>query len=64
MGSAVNLGSRLETLTRQLQADTLTNARTRELVLGNSAFSFDDMGHMDIKGFSQSIQVYALHSAT
>ena len=60
MGSVVNLGARLETLTRQVDADILVNTRTRELALRNPDLEFADMGEVSIKGFSKDVQVYAL----
>ncbi len=58
MGSSVNLGSRLETLTRHVDADIIISENTYLSVQEWSEVR--DLGKTNIKGFSEPIQIYGL----
>lgn len=58
MGSNVNLGSRLEALTRPANTPVIISERTRELAL--SRIEAQDLGMAKIKGFREPVRVYAL----
>ena len=58
MGNNVNLGSRLEALTRAANAPIVISERTRELAL--SRIEAKDLGLAKIKGFTDPVRVYAL----
>jgi class 3 adenylate cyclase/CHASE2 domain-containing sensor protein len=58
MGSLVNLGARLETYTREVDADIIISENTFN-ALGPQAI-VRNLGKVPIKGFSDLVQVYAL----
>lgn len=61
MGANVNLGSRLENYTRQVDAPILISERTREQADGT--IRTRDLGEVVIKGFTHPIRIYALEGA-
>ncbi len=58
MGNAVNLGARLEAYTRQAGMDIVISKETMEQC-GNM-ISVSPLGHIEVKGFSQPVEVYGL----
>lgn len=62
MGNAVNLGSRLESLTRKVNAPIVISQNTAEQAQG--AFNIRDLGLHEIKGFSEPVPAFALDAAT
>lgn len=58
MGSMVNLGARLETYTREVDARIIINDKTYMAVKDKAATR--DLGKIQVKGFSEPVQVYAL----
>lgn len=55
MGDTVNLGSRLEGLTKQYGVDIIVNARTAELV---PDFSFRELDLVRVKGKTEPVAIY------
>jgi class 3 adenylate cyclase/CHASE2 domain-containing sensor protein len=62
MGNAVNLGSRLESLTRKVNAPIVISQNTAEQAQG--AFAVRDLGLHEIKGFAEPVPAFALDAAT
>jgi class 3 adenylate cyclase/CHASE2 domain-containing sensor protein len=60
MGSNVNLGSRLEAFTRVAQWPVIISARTFELA--RDQIRVRDLGRIQVKGFSDTVQVYGLEN--
>jgi adenylate cyclase len=60
MGSNVNLGSRLEAFTRVARWPVIISARTWEL--SKTRIKVRDLGQIQVKGFSEHVQVYGLES--
>jgi class 3 adenylate cyclase/CHASE2 domain-containing sensor protein len=58
MGSMVNLGARLESSTRDLDADIIVSERTYELL--KEMIEVKDLGKITVKGFSDPVAVYEL----
>jgi class 3 adenylate cyclase/CHASE2 domain-containing sensor protein len=58
MGSMVNLGARLESSTRDLDADIIVSERTYELL--RDLIEVKDLGKITVKGFSDPVAVYEL----
>jgi class 3 adenylate cyclase len=58
MGSTVNLGARLESLTKQLNERILISKNTRDLLVGD--FPMTDRGETMVSGFAQPVHVYAV----
>lgn len=58
MGSLVNLGARLETYTREVDADIIISDNTVKAV--GSEAKVRDLGKIQIKGFSELVQIFAL----
>ena len=55
MGDTVNLGSRLEGLTKQYGVDIIVNQRTRELV---PDFAFRELDRVRVKGKTEPVVIY------
>ncbi|MBY0403928.1 MAG: CHASE2 domain-containing protein [Cyanobacteria bacterium] len=66
MGSVVNLGARLEAYTRDVDADIIISELTYQRLLETapSGFVCRDLGKINIKGFTESVQIYALDDVT
>jgi adenylate cyclase len=60
IGDTVNLASRLETLTKELDAAILTSPATRGAV-GNDAYDFRSKGEVHVKGKEEPVHVYTVH---
>jgi class 3 adenylate cyclase/CHASE2 domain-containing sensor protein len=60
MGNAVNLGSRLESLTRIVNVPIVISAETAKQV--QQTFIIQDLGSQQIKGFREPIEAFALIS--
>lgn len=58
MGNRVNLGARLETYTREVDAPVIISEATYQSV--QQLFTVRDLGKIQVKGFSDPLQVYAL----
>jgi len=58
MGSTVNLGARLETLTKRLNERILISQETHDLLTGD--FPITDRGEATVPGFANPIHVYAV----
>jgi adenylate cyclase len=58
MGSTVNMGARLETLTKRLNERILISQDTLDLLQGD--FPITDRGEATVPGFAQPIHVYAV----
>lgn len=58
MGSMVNLGARLESSTRDLDADIIVSERTYELL--KDTIEVKDLGKIPVKGFSEPVAVFEL----
>ena len=59
IGPAVNMASRLETLTKQLRRRVLVSRAFAEQVEG--AFNLERVGKHSVRGFSDPIEVFAFH---
>src|SRR5690606_12675617 len=60
MGSNVNLGSRLEAYTRVAHWPIIISERSLELV--KDQVNVRDLGQIQVKGFSNTVQIYGLES--
>ncbi len=58
LGDAVNLGARLEALTKEVGADILCGARTMELAAGN--YVFRELGSVRVKGRDAPARIFEL----
>ncbi|MEM0951117.1 MAG: adenylate/guanylate cyclase domain-containing protein [Cyanobacteria bacterium P01_H01_bin.74] len=61
MGKAVNLGSRLEGLTRKLNHNVLISNRTAELV--ENKLKTQSLGLKSVKGFTQKVEVFTVSAS-
>lgn len=59
IGPAVNMASRLETLTKQLGRTVLLSRAFAELVQGD--FELESVGEYPVRGFSEPIELFAYH---
>ena len=65
IGDAVNIASRLETLTRKYPDNPiLINAATYEKVMAVADFTFRPLGAVTLKGKAEAIEVYAVYPVT
>jgi class 3 adenylate cyclase len=62
IGDAVNVASRVEAATRELERDVLITAATAES-LGDS-IRLTEMGHHDLKGVGEPVELFAVESPT
>ena len=60
MGSNVNLGARLEAYTRVAHWPIIISVRTLELA--KEFIQVRDLGHIQVKGFTDTVQIYGLES--
>ncbi len=61
IGGAVNLGSRLEAHTRHVEASIVISEKTRQET--KHVFNFQDLGKIQVKGFSEPVQAYGLSAS-
>ena len=57
IGPAVNMASRLETLTKQLGRKVLLSRAFADLVKGD--FNLEHVGEYSVRGFSEPIELFA-----
>jgi adenylate cyclase len=62
MGSNVNLGARLEAYTRVVHWPIIISVRTLELA--QEVIQVRDLGRIQVKGFTDAVQIYGLESVT
>lgn len=60
IGPAVNMASRLETLTKQLGKPVLLSRAFADLVAGE--FELEHVGEHSVRGFAEPIELFAFHS--
>lgn len=60
IGPAVNMASRLETLTKQLGKPVLLSRAFADLVAGE--FKLEHVGEHSVRGFAEPIELFAFHS--
>lgn len=64
IADAVNVASRLESLSKQLDLPILVSQDALDACLQPDQFRFESLGEHQLKGRSQSVSVFALHSLT
>ena len=57
VGDAVNLGSRLEGLTKQYGVQLIVSEFTKEMV---SNYDFERLDHVKVKGKTEGVTIYAV----
>lgn len=61
IGDAVNVASRLETATKKLDRSIIISEETHKSLAGDSDFSFEDLGDIELPGRKQKMKAFAVN---